>query len=88
MSFVINPSWYLWVFFRVVKPLIDPVTASKINFVDLKNVKPKTDGADLQGVGTFLSILDYIDSDQLLSEYGGSYEMPWDFKSYWKALTQ
>jgi hypothetical protein len=87
-SFTINPSWYLWVLFRIIKPLIDPVTASKINFVDLNNQNHKSTESDLQGVGKYLSILDYIDSDQLLTEYGGNVDMPWDFESYWNELSR
>ena len=88
ICFIVNPSWYLSVCFRFVKPLLDPVTASKLNFVDLKSASRKKVGSDMEGFGAYLSILEYIDPDQLLTEYGGSFEMPWDFDSYWKAFTQ
>ncbi|KAI8820675.1 CRAL-TRIO domain-containing protein [Fimicolochytrium jonesii] len=39
MGFLFNPSWYLWVFFKVVGPFIDPVTRSKIHFVNLKKLE-------------------------------------------------
>ncbi|KAI9099766.1 CRAL-TRIO domain-containing protein [Phlyctochytrium arcticum] len=35
-GFMINPSWYLWVFFKVIGPFMDPITRSKIHMVDLK----------------------------------------------------
>ncbi|KAL2918466.1 hypothetical protein HK105_201867 [Polyrhizophydium stewartii] len=45
-SFVINPSWYLWVLFRVVGPFLDPVTRSKIHMVNLKNLLAEDAGDD------------------------------------------
>jgi hypothetical protein len=69
-----------------VKPLLDPVTAAKTNFVDLRNANRKKEGSDLDGFGSYLSILDHIDPEQLLVEYGGSFELPWDFESYWEEL--
>ncbi|KAJ1567037.1 hypothetical protein HK405_007410 [Cladochytrium tenue] len=35
LAFMVNPSWYLWVFFRLIRPFLDPVTKSKIHFVSL-----------------------------------------------------
>ncbi|OZJ02997.1 hypothetical protein BZG36_04684 [Bifiguratus adelaidae] len=34
--FLINTPWFFWPFFKIVGPFIDPVTRSKMKFVDLK----------------------------------------------------
>lgn len=94
MTFLCNPSWYVWVLFKILKPFIDPVTASKINFVDLRQEKQlkqehnEKQASKLEGMGGYKSILDYIDADQLLVEYGGSFVMPWHFESYWDAISK
>ncbi|KAJ3146761.1 hypothetical protein HDU89_006016 [Geranomyces variabilis] len=47
-GFIFNPSWYLWAFFKIIGPFIDPITRSKIHFVNLKKLpaEPVTDSSD------------------------------------------
>ena len=85
-AFLINPSWYLWILMKMIRPFLDPVTASKINLVDLTQVKK--DKEKPAGTAGYSSILDSIDADQLLKEYGGEFEWQWDFDSYWKLLNE
>ena len=84
-AFLINPSWYLWILMKMIKPFLDPVTAGKINLVDLTQVE-KEKGKQLDGTAGYGSILDEIDPDQLLKEYGGEFEWDWNFETYWKLM--
>ncbi|KAJ3270319.1 hypothetical protein HDV01_000384 [Terramyces sp. JEL0728] len=79
ISFIVNPSWYIWVFFKLIKPFIDPVTAAKLHFVG-QNQSKKEDG-----MGGYVELTDYIDEHMLLKNYGGTHDWDWDFEYYWIA---
>ena len=87
-AFVINPSWYLWVLMRLIRPFLDPVTASKINLVDLKQVKAEKQTEKPDGTAGYSTILESIDADQLFVQYGGNHKWEWDFESYWSLLNK
>mmetsp|Transcript_11275 Transcript_11275/g.18420 ORF Transcript_11275/g.18420 Transcript_11275/m.18420 type:complete len:275 (-) Transcript_11275:92-916(-) len=36
-SFSVDPPWYFWVFFKLIKPFIDPVTLEKVVFIPDNN---------------------------------------------------
>ncbi|RKO85896.1 CRAL-TRIO domain-containing protein [Blyttiomyces helicus] len=92
VSFVINPSWYLWGFFKLIGPFLDPVTRAKIRFVNLKKqhkvaeAKHQPDGG-VEGTGGWDNIINHVDPNQLVAEYGGAYPFKWDFATYWKHVT-
>jgi hypothetical protein len=87
-AFMINPSWYISIFFRFLRPFLDPITAAKINLVDLTQEKKRKQDVAPEGLAGYASILDYIDEDQLFSEYGGSRKWIWNFDVYWNAINQ
>lgn len=83
-----NPTWYLWVFYRLLRPWMDPVTAAKIHLVDPEDEKKKKaqgeSKASSEGMGgSVSSIQTYIHPDELLVEFGGNLEYEWNFDSYW-----
>lgn len=84
ISFIMNPTWYLWIFFKLLRPFLDPVTASKINLVN-----PNEKDASTEGMGSVSAgdIFHYIAPEQLLEEYGGVMAWKWDFDSYWKEIS-
>lgn len=89
ISFIMNPTWYLWVFFKLLRPFLDPVTAAKINLIDPEAEKKKSvdAAAAAEGMGTVSSIFHYIAPEQLLEEYGGSLNWKWNFEEYWKEIS-
>ncbi|KAI9007340.1 CRAL-TRIO domain-containing protein [Gaertneriomyces semiglobifer] len=99
MGFMINPTWYLWVFFKIIGPFLDPVTREKIHFVDLKKQAEvnkrehdeKSDAGSQEkdvtiGMGGWTNIRHYIAPELLSSDYGGTYNYEYDHQAYWDAL--
>ncbi|KAI8853058.1 CRAL-TRIO domain-containing protein [Chytridium lagenaria] len=88
-GFMINPSWYLWMFFKLLGPFLDPVTKSKIHFVNVsKQLEMNATGTkDEQGTAGWTNILFYVDPDQLPVAYGGTHNFVYDHKTYWKQYT-
>ncbi|EGF79285.1 hypothetical protein BATDEDRAFT_35437 [Batrachochytrium dendrobatidis JAM81] len=97
-SFIINPSWYLSVLFRIITPFMDPVTRSKLHMCNLKAlIAQERSGKDAsntaaagkptEGTGGWTDIRHYISKDNLVSEYGGEYNFEWNFETYWSALS-
>ncbi|KAG0298383.1 hypothetical protein BGZ96_000097 [Linnemannia gamsii] len=41
-AYIIHAPWFFFPFFKLISPFIDPVTKAKINFIDMKKQKPKT----------------------------------------------
>ncbi|TPX65183.1 hypothetical protein SpCBS45565_g05336 [Spizellomyces sp. 'palustris'] len=94
MGFMINPSWYLWVFFKIIGPFLDPITRSKIHFVNLKkqadfnhNTNEGESAKEVEGMGGWTNIRYYIGPDQLLKQYGGEVDYEHVHDIYWKAIT-
>jgi phosphatidylinositol/phosphatidylcholine transfer protein len=56
-AFVINAPWYYSVMWKIIRPLVDPVTRQKVHVL----------GSNFKEV-----LLQHIDADQLPIEYGGS----------------
>ena len=90
---MINPSWYIWVFFKLVGYLIDPVTKSKIHFVntekplteeEMKNVSKDKP----EGYGSWTDLRVYVDQEQLESRLGGAFNFQFDPEVYWDAFTE
>ncbi|KAJ3192720.1 hypothetical protein HK101_006084 [Irineochytrium annulatum] len=86
IGIMINPTWYLWVFFKLLGPFLDPVTKSKIHFFNSKVQKQINDG-NSEGSAGWTNIADHIDLDQVPVEYGGTFEFVWDHETYWRHLT-
>ncbi|KAI8388459.1 CRAL-TRIO domain-containing protein [Radiomyces spectabilis] len=82
-AFLIKSPWFFFTMFKMISPLIDPVTKSKISFVHDENTV-KDDKASSDKV--FLQ--DYIDIDTLESEFGGRYPFKFDIDTYWTQLLQ
>ncbi|KAJ3067646.1 hypothetical protein HDU98_009142 [Podochytrium sp. JEL0797] len=82
---MINPSWYLPVLLTMLGPFMDPVTKSKIHFVNLKDTS-KVQGTN-KGTGGWVNILDCVDADQLPTRYGGSYEYVYNHGVYWPKVS-
>ncbi|KAJ3366895.1 hypothetical protein HDU91_001681, partial [Kappamyces sp. JEL0680] len=89
ISFVMYPTWYLWVFFKLLKPFIDPITIQKIHLVDPEADRKKaSDELAKTGMGGAVSsVLQYVDEQQLLEEYGGAWKWDWDFDEYWSYVS-
>ncbi|KAJ3205253.1 hypothetical protein HDU67_008938 [Dinochytrium kinnereticum] len=88
-AFMINPSWYLWVFFKLLGPFLDPVTKSKIHFVNvLKQREMNASGLkEEHGTAGWTNILFFVDADQLPTAYGGTYDFVFSHETYWKHFT-
>ncbi|KAJ3014475.1 UNVERIFIED_CONTAM: hypothetical protein HDU68_000252 [Siphonaria sp. JEL0065] len=81
---MINPSWYLPVLLTCLGPFMDPVTKSKIHFVNLKDTS-RVAGTN-NGTGGWVNILDCVEADQLPTQYGGSFEFQYSHDVYWPKL--
>ncbi|KAI8910315.1 CRAL-TRIO domain-containing protein [Gorgonomyces haynaldii] len=88
--FFLNPSWYLWVLFPLVRPFIDPVTAAKFHFVDLKKQKTEshTKSEVAHGTGGWTNLFDHVDPKYVFKVYGGDFDFEWNFDTYWEAITE
>lgn len=84
-AFMINPSWYLWVFFKLLGPFLDPATKEKIHFVRVSKQKEnRQNGTEVEpGTGGWTNIFEFIDQDQLPDKYGGNHSFVYDHKTYW-----
>ena len=63
---MVNPPWIFSAFWKIISPLLDPITAKKIIFV--KNKKNEN----------LKIILDHISADQLEEDFGGSNPFKYD----------
>ncbi|KAL1921804.1 uncharacterized protein VTP21DRAFT_10446 [Calcarisporiella thermophila] len=82
-AFLVNTPWFFWTFWKLISPFIDPVTRSKIRFVDLKtqnNVQPN------QEKGDWANLLHYIPAEQLEADFGGKLDYEFKFDDYWRTL--
>ncbi|KAJ3040162.1 hypothetical protein HDV00_011382 [Rhizophlyctis rosea] len=86
LGFMINPTWYLWAFFKIITPFMDPVTRAKVHFVDLK--KQQQNKETSEGMGGWTNLLDYIDEEQLLGDYGGGHDFVYKHEDYWGAYSK
>lgn len=95
MGFLINPTWYVWGFFKIIGPFLDPVTRSKIHFVNLKKQAELNKASEaekrtkeVEGTGGWTNIRYYIAPEMLLNDYGGDHPFEYDAKAYWKAINE
>ncbi|KAJ3014477.1 UNVERIFIED_CONTAM: hypothetical protein HDU68_000254 [Siphonaria sp. JEL0065] len=95
VGIVVNPSWYLSVFFKLLSPFMDPVTKAKLYFckVDRSGKTSNTESSvqkedTTEGTGGWADILEIADADQLPVEFGGKYDFVYDHKVYWEKLSQ
>lgn len=92
--FMLNPGLVVWLFFKVIGPLLDPVTRKKVNFVDVDKIKngeckSKSQEGGVEksaGFGDYVDVLDFVDAEQLQVEHGGSLEFEFAGKEYWQEL--
>jgi hypothetical protein len=77
---VVNPTWYLFPFYRIVKRFLPAATVGKIHFIG------KGSGESVSDTSGYSAILEHIDSDQLFAHYGGDHSFEWDFKTYSSSL--
>jgi hypothetical protein len=80
-AFVVNPTWYIWTFFTILGPFLDPVTKDKIHIIGQQK---KEEHADVKSCSDMTL---YIHKEHLLKEYGGDHDFEWDFETYWKHLS-
>lgn len=66
---------------------MDPVTRAKVHFVDLKKQQSAKNQETSEGMAGWTNLLEYIDADQLLSDYGGSADFVFEQKGYWAAVS-
>ncbi|KAJ3046085.1 hypothetical protein HDV00_003835 [Rhizophlyctis rosea] len=87
LGICINPTWYIWTFFKIITPLMDPVTRAKIQFVDLKkqNEMNQKESAP-EGLGGYTNIRNHISADMLPQIYGGGWDYEFKHEEYWKEL--
>ncbi|KAJ3073316.1 hypothetical protein HDU98_001798 [Podochytrium sp. JEL0797] len=83
ITIVCNPSWYIPMLYKLIKPFTDPVTLSKIHFA-------ATDGRKEENVqtetGGWLQLMNVVDADMLPVEFGGGFDFVLDKTVYSKAL--
>ncbi|KAI8979179.1 CRAL-TRIO domain-containing protein [Mycotypha africana] len=84
IAFVVKSPWFFFATFKVISPFMDPVTKNKIKFVydGQEGKKEKSIGND------WVHLKDYIEPDQLESDFGGEYNFEYDLESYWNALLE
>ncbi|CAH1767021.1 14875_t:CDS:2 [Entrophospora sp. SA101] len=82
MALVINAPWYFWSFFKLISPFIDPVTKSKIKFVDLNN------SCNDKSNSGWVNLTDLIPKEQLETEYGGTNSFEYHHETYWSILLE
>ncbi|KAF9326438.1 hypothetical protein BG006_010139 [Podila minutissima] len=41
-AYIIHAPWFFFPFYKLISPFMDPVTKSKVNFVDMKKQKPRS----------------------------------------------
>ncbi|KAI9351287.1 CRAL-TRIO domain-containing protein [Obelidium mucronatum] len=98
VAVIVNPSWYLSVFFGIVSPFMDPVTKAKIYFCKVdrsgknssaagENAVQKNETTEGTG-GWAASMLEIADADQLPVEFGGKHNFVYNHKVYWQKLSQ
>ena len=64
---------------------MDAVTRNKIKFViDDKDDKEKKNDIS----NDWVNLKDYIDADQLETDYGGSFNYAYQIEPYWKSLLE
>ena len=69
-AFIVNPPWIFSSFWKVIYPLIDPVTKEKI-----KLWSDKKEWSELHN---------YIDDEALETFYGGTSDYVYNFEDYWQ----
>lgn len=95
--FLIEAPLLFKTIWAAVTPFIDQVTQRKVNFIEKKKaIRGATQSDHLSisdSVLTCLSLaaacsdgllMEYFDKDNLETEFGGSFENPWDFER-WKS---
>ncbi|RUS33207.1 CRAL-TRIO domain-containing protein [Jimgerdemannia flammicorona] len=81
---LVSSPWFFWPFFKVISPFIDPITRSKIKFVDPKHVyEPAKDSSKEH---EWVSLFEYYTPEQLEKDFNGGINFKWDFEKYWQAL--
>ncbi|KAI8326204.1 CRAL/TRIO domain-containing protein, partial [Martensiomyces pterosporus] len=87
-AFVLSPPTIFVMFYHIVAPFIDPVTKTKIAFVDVNGTKGKGKSTkpDAKTDGPWVDILDYIEPTQLQSDAGGEWSFRYEQDCYWPAL--
>ncbi|ORY52354.1 CRAL/TRIO domain-containing protein [Rhizoclosmatium globosum] len=93
---MVNPSWYLSVFFKLISPFLDPVTKAKIYFCKVdrsgKTVASVTENAAAsnesgEGTGGWVnSMQELAAAEQLPIEFGGTFDFEYSHSEYWPAL--
>ncbi|KAJ2096353.1 hypothetical protein GGI09_004403 [Coemansia sp. S100] len=80
-ALVLSPPAYFVMFYRLVAPFIDPVTKSKIAFVDAKGLKRKG-----RRDGDWVDIRELVDPRMLQLEAGGDWTYKYSQDLYWPVL--
>ncbi|KAJ2863101.1 hypothetical protein GGH94_003844 [Coemansia aciculifera] len=80
-ALVLSPPAYFVVFYRIVAPFIDPVTKSKIAFVDVKGEKGKG-----RRDGDWVDVRELVDPGMLQLEAGGDWTYKYSQDQYWPVL--
>ncbi|KAI8582450.1 hypothetical protein K450DRAFT_227232 [Umbelopsis ramanniana AG] len=83
VAFLVHTPWFFWTTFKLVSPFIDPVTRAKVKFVDLKEPK---DGQKANKNPDWVQLTDFVDKEQLESDFGGDIAWKWNFEEYWNTV--
>ncbi|KXN70393.1 CRAL/TRIO domain-containing protein [Conidiobolus coronatus NRRL 28638] len=78
--FLCEAPWIFSGFFRVVSPLLDPVTKEKINFVNIKHIKQETVPSG------YAKLSNYIDLKYIYKDFGGDNPFTFVKESYFNQL--
>ncbi|KAI8380663.1 CRAL-TRIO domain-containing protein [Choanephora cucurbitarum] len=85
VAFIVKSPWFFVATFKVIAPFMDAVTRNKIKFViDDKDDKEKK--SDISH--DWVNLKDYIDADQLETDYGGSFNYAYQIEPYWQSLLE
>ncbi|GAB5592602.1 hypothetical protein Unana1_07502 [Umbelopsis nana] len=80
VAFLVHTPWFFWTTFKLISPFIDPVTRAKIRFVDMKDAKADQKN---EKSSEWVQLTDFVDKDQLESDFGGDIPWKWNFEEYW-----
>lgn len=76
--------WYFWVFYKVIKPWINPVTQQKIRFVQVASqLSVKADQDSDKSGNMWVNLLNHIDTEYLESTFGGKLDFDYNHEIYW-----
>ncbi|KAL7752703.1 hypothetical protein RI367_001705 [Sorochytrium milnesiophthora] len=100
-AILINPPWFFWLAFKIIRPLINPVTRAKVVFVDMSKDNGSSSSLALEEGEETAAAEQEMKEEQrggtevlrrvvgqrhLPVEYGGRVEWQFDAEEYWSRI--